>query len=194
MKIVVINHLTLDGVMQAPGRADEDTRGGFAHGGWAIPRNDAAMGQRMAEVMGSSGALLLGRWTYESFFAHWPKQTNSPYSEALDNMTKYVASTMLRAPLAWKNSTLLAGDAPREVARLKAQSGGAVTVMGSGRLVQSLMSHDLVDEYLLLIHPVVLGSGQRLFPDGGVPATLRLVEAKTTTTEVIMATYQAGRS
>ena len=193
-KVVVTNNVTLDGVMQAPARPDEDTRGGFTHGGWAIPYNDAVMAsvmaERMAEGMSKGGALLLGRRTYEDFYAVWPKRTDNPYTEVLNTTQKYVASTTLQEPLPWRNSTLLRGDAAEAVARLKEQSDKDLGILGSGELIQSLMRHNLIDEYVLLIHPLVLGSGRRLFADGGVPATLRLVNSVTTTTGVIIATYQ----
>ncbi len=189
-KVVVVNHLTLDGVMQAPGRPDEDLRGGFAHGGWAVPDNDAVMGNVMGEGMAQGGALLLGRRTYEDFYAVWPNRTDNPFTAVLNNTQKYVASTTLEEPLAWSNSTLLKGDAAEAVARLKEQPGKDLVVLGSGELVQSLMRRNLVDEYVLLIHPLVLGSGRRLFPDGGAFTALRLVDTKTTTTGVVIATYQ----
>jgi dihydrofolate reductase len=193
-KVTVFNSLTLDGVMQAPGRPDEDTRGGFEHGGWAVPYNDEIMGKVMAEGMADPGPLLLGRRTYEDFFSFWPHQTGNPFTEVLDNTLKYVASTTLAEPLGWRNSELLAGDAAEAVAALKRQPGKDLTVLGSGELIQSLRRRDLIDEYLLLIHPLVLGSGRRLFGDGGPGATLRLVDATPTTTGVIIATYQpAGR-
>jgi dihydrofolate reductase len=189
-RITVFNSLTLDGVMQAPGRADEDSRGGFAHGGWAAPYSDEVMGRVAAEGMAGPGALLLGRRTYEDFHGFWPNQTDNPFTEVLDNTRKYVASTTLREPLPWRNSTLLEGDAAEAVARLKEQPGEDLTVLGSGELVQSLRRRDLVDRYVLLIHPLVLGSGRRLFPDGGPASTLRLVDSVPTTTGVIIATYQ----
>jgi dihydrofolate reductase len=189
-KLTVFNSLTLDGVMQAPGRPDEDGRGGFARGGWAAPYMDEVMGRVAAEGMARPGALLLGRRTYEDFHGFWPNQTDNPFTEVLDNTRKYVASTTLREPLGWRNSTLLAGDAAEAVARLKEQPGEDLTVLGSGALVQSLRRRDLVDRYVLLIHPLVLGSGRRLFPDGGPAATLRLVDSVPSTTGVIIATYQ----
>jgi dihydrofolate reductase len=193
-KLSVFNSLTLDGVMQAPGRPDEDRRGGFAHGGWAVPYNDPVMGQVMAEGMAGDGALLLGRRTYEDFFSFWPRQTGNSITEVLDRTRKYVASTTLAEPLPWRNSELLAGDAADAVTALKRQPGPDLTVLGSGDLLGSLRRRDLIDEYLLLIHPLVLGSGRRLFPDGGPPASLRLVDAKPTTTGVLIATYRpAGR-
>jgi dihydrofolate reductase len=189
-KVVVFTSLTLDGVMQAPGRPDEDTRGGFTHGGWAQPYNDAVMGSAAGESMANSGAILLGRRTYEDLYSYWPHQTDNPFTEVLDNAQKYVASTTLREPLPWRNSTLLEGDAAEAVARLREQPGKDVVVLGSGELAQALMRRNLVDQYVLLIHPLVLGTGKRLFPDGGAPATLRLVDSKTTTTGVVIATYQ----
>jgi dihydrofolate reductase len=191
-KVVVINHVTLDGVMQAPGRRGEDRRGGFEHGGWAVPNNDEVMGRLMGERMAVGGALLLGRWTYESFYSFWPHQRDNPYTEVLSNAQKYVASTTLTEPLPWMNSTLLKGDLAQSVAELKQQSGTDIGVLGSGELIRSLMPHGLVDEYLLMIHPLVLGSGRRMFPDGGPPASLELVDSVTTTTGVLIATYRAA--
>src|SRR5229473_1429851 len=186
-KVVVFMNLTLDGVMQAPGRPDEDRRGGFEHGGWAIPY---ATMEAAEESKAYNGALLLGRRTYEDFYTVWPNRTDNPFTAVLNNMQTYVASTTLSEPLSWSNSTLLKGDAAEAVARLKEVQGKDLLVMGSGELVQSLMRHNLVDEYVLLIHPLVLGSGRRLFADGGAFAALRLVDTKTTTTGVVIATYQ----
>jgi dihydrofolate reductase len=195
-RVVVVTHLTLDGVMQAPARPDEDLRGGFAHGGWATPYGDAVMGRVMAEGMAQSegGALLFGRRTYEDFFSVWPNRTDNPFTVVLNTMQKYVASTTLEEPLPWSNSTLLKGDAADAVARLKEQPGKDLVILGSGELAQSLMRRNLIDEYLLTIHPLVLGSGRRLFPDGGAFAALRLVDTKTTTTGVVIATYQLAES
>jgi dihydrofolate reductase len=186
-KVVVFMNLTLDGVMQAPGRPDEDRRGGFEHGGWATPY---ATMEAAEESMAYTGALLLGRRTYEDFYAVWPNRTDNPFTAVLNNTQKYVASTTLEEPLSWSNSTLLKGDAAEAVARLKEELGKDLVILGSGELVQSLMRRNLVDEYVLLIHPLVLGSGRRLFADGGAFAALRLVGAKTTTTGVVIATYQ----
>ena len=190
-RVVVVEHVTLDGVMQAPARPDEDRRGGFEHGGWASPYGDEVMGSIMGERMAQGGALLLGRRTYADFAAVWPNRTDNPFTEVLDNRQKYVASTTLKEPLPWRNSTLLGGDAADAVSTLK-QRDEDLGVLGSGELVTSLMRRDLIDEYLLAIYPLVIGSGRRLFPDDGVFAALRLVDAKTTTTGVIVATYQAG--
>ena len=185
-KIIVFTNLTLDGVMQAPGAPDEDRRGGFEHGGWAAPYNAMAQPESLPRI----GALLLGRRTYENFYAVWPKRTDNPFSALLDNMQKYVVSTTLSEPLAWINSTLLKGDATEAVATLKQESDTDLVIMGSGELVQSLMRANLIDEYVLLIHPLVLGSGRRLFADGGTSATLRLIGAQPTTSGVVIATYQ----
>ena len=189
-RVVVFISVTLDGVMQAPGRPDEDPRGGFEHGGWAAPYSDQAMAAAAAEGMAGTGSLLLGRRTYEDFHGFWPHQIDNPFTEVLDNTLKYVASTTLAEPLPWRNSRLLEGDAADAVARLKEQPGGDMVVLGSGELVRSLMRRNLVDEYVLLIHPLVLGSGRRLFPDDGPATAFRLVRSVTTGTGVIIATYQ----
>ena len=188
-KVVVFNNLTLDGVMQAPGRPDEDRRGGFEYGGWATPY--ASM-EAAEESMANTGALLMGRRTYEDFYTVWPNQTDNPFTEVLNNTQKYVASTTLEEPLPWINSTLLKGDAAEAVARLKQEPGKDIVILGSGELIQSLMRHNLVDKYLLLIHPLVLGSGRHLFTDGGAFAALRQVSTKTTSTGVVIATYQTA--
>jgi dihydrofolate reductase len=186
-KVVVFTNLSLDGVMQAPGRPDEDRRGDFEHGGWATPY---ATMEAAEESMANTGALLLGRWTYEDFYAVWPNLTDNPFTAVLNNTQKYVASTTLEEPLPWINSTLLKGDAAEAVARLKQEPGKDLVILGSGELVQSLMRRNLVDKYVLLIHPLVLGSGRHLFTDGGSFAALRLIDTKTTTTGVVIATYQ----
>lgn len=191
MKCITVTNVTLDGVMQAPGRPDEDPRGGFAHGGWATPY--AAMMQA-GDTMARAGALLLGRRTYEDFYAVWPKRKDSPFSAILDNMRKYVASTTLTEPLPWMNSTLLKGDAAEAVAKLKTEAGKDLVILGSGQLIQSLMRRNLIDVYVLLIHPLVLGSGRRLFPDGAAFSTLKLVNSKTTPTGVVIATYEPAES
>jgi dihydrofolate reductase len=187
---VVFISLTLDGVMQAPGRPDEDTRGGFKRGGWAIPYADAVTGSMAGQSMASTGGILLGRRTYEDFFSFWPKQKDSPFTAVLENTQKYVASKTLKEPLGWRNSTLLEGDAGDAVARLKKQDGKNLVVLGSGELVQTLMRRDLVDEYVLLIHPLILGSGRKLFADTGSLVNLRLVDSKVTTTGVLIGTYE----
>lgn len=188
--LVVINHMTLDGVMQGPAGPDEDRRDGFEHGGWAIPGNDAVMGKVMGEGMAQGGPLLLGRWTYESMYGFWPNQKDNPFTAVLDNAEKYVASNSLKEPLPWTNSTLFDGDATQAVAELKQRPGNDIGVLGSGNLVQSLMRRNLVDRFVLMIHPLVLGSGRRLFHDGTPPANLRLTDSVVTTTGVVIATYQ----
>jgi len=190
-KVIVNNSVTLDGVMQAPARVDEDLRDGFEHGGWAQPYFDEVMVSVAAEGIAQGGDLLLGRRTYEDFASVWPHMPEeNPFTAVMNNFRKHVASTTLEEPLAWNNSTLLYGDADKAVARLKEQSGNDLVILGSGELVQSLMRHNLIDRYVLLIHPLVLGSGRRLFPDGGASAPLRLVDTKSTTTGVVIATYE----
>ncbi|HEY2660261.1 MAG TPA: dihydrofolate reductase family protein [Caulobacteraceae bacterium] len=194
MKVVLICHLTLDGVMQAPGRADEDMRGGFEHGGWALPYGDAVMGEVMGRGMSGGGALLLGRRTYEDFFAVWPGRTDNPFTDVLNATRKYVASTTLKAPLPWINSTLLNGDADDAVAELKAQGGQDLHILGSGVLAGSLMRRGLIDDFVLTIHPLVLGQGRRLFTDDGPFSALKLTDSKTTTTGVVIAFYQRAEA
>ena len=190
-KIGVFNHLSLDGVMQAPAAPDEDTRDGFEKGGWAAGRDDEVLGRKIGEGMSGEGALLLGRRTYEHFHSFWPHQTDNPFTEVLNRSTKYVASTTLSEPLPWANSVLLGDDVPAAVAEVKASETRDIVILGSGELIQSLLPHGLIDEYILLTHPVVLGSGRRMFADGGAPADLQLAEAIPTTTGVIIATYRA---
>jgi dihydrofolate reductase len=194
-KIVVFELVSLDGVMQAPGRPGEDERSGFEHGGWAAPYADPVMGKAAGESMATTGALLFGRRTYEDFYSVWPKRTDgNPFTEVLNNTQKYVASTTLKEPLPWINSVLLKGDAVEAVARLRNRAGKNIVVLGSGKLIQSLMRNHLVDEYVLQIHPLVLGSGRRLFTGGDPFAALKLVDTKTTTTGVVIATYQPAAS
>ena len=187
-KLTVFNSLTLDGV-SSPGGPTRTPGAGSPTAGWAVPYMDEVMGRVAAEGMANAGPLLFGRRTYQDFHSFWPHQTDNPFTEVLDN-TRYVASTTLRELLPWRNSALLEGGRRRRaVARLKEEPGN-LTVLGSGELVQSLRRRDLVDRYVLLIHPLVLGSGRRMFPDGGPAATLRLVDSVPTTTGVIIATYQ----
>jgi dihydrofolate reductase len=188
-RVVVVNHVTLDGVMQAPARPDEDRRGGFTHGGWGVPNSDEVMAQRMGRSMSQGGSLLLGRRTYEDFYRVWPSRTDNPYTEVLNKTQKYVASTTLAEPLPWQNSTLLPGDIAQAVAGLRQQPGKDLVILGSGALIHSLLPHHLIDEFVLQIHPLVLGSGLRLFPEGAAVA-LRLTDSVTTTTGVVIATYQ----
>jgi dihydrofolate reductase len=199
--IVVIESLSLDGVMQAPGGADEDPRGGFPYGGWATPYADEIMGTEMAKGMARPGVMLFGRRTYEALAAHWPKQTDgNPYTERLNKVQKYVVSSTLTEPLPWVNSTLIDGDGDgdgRDVAAavgaLREETDGDIAILGSGQLVRTLAAAGLVDRYVLLIHPLVLGTGLRLFEsaDGIGFGKLQLVDSVTTGTGVIIATYQA---
>nr|WP_062330138.1 dihydrofolate reductase family protein [Herbidospora sakaeratensis] len=186
-KIVVTESVTLDGVMQAPGRADEDTRGGFRHGGWAGPYADPVMMRVMGAGMAATGAILFGRRTYEDFFAVWHGRTDgNPFTAKLDATPKYVVSRTL-SRLVWPNSTLLTGEG---VAELKKDVDGDIVVLGSGELVRALLARGLVDRMVLSVHPLVLGSGRRLCPDDGPPAAFRLVESVPTGTGVIIATYE----
>jgi dihydrofolate reductase len=189
-KIVATISLTLDGVMQAPGRPDEDRRGGFEHGGWAMGYHDAVMMKAMGEGMAQGADLLFGRRTYEDFFSVWPGRKDNPFTAVLDNARKYVASRTLHEPLPWQNSTLVAGEAAETVARLKATPGKDLVVLGCGDLMQTLMRTGLVDSYVLLIHPLVLGQGRLLFAADGPRRALRLVKGVTTTTGVWIATYE----
>lgn len=190
-RLVVTNFLTLDGVMQSPAHADEDRRGGFEQGGWAPPYVDDVFAQAMGEGISRGGSMLFGRFTYEKMRAGWEHgPEDSPFTKLMNERRKYVASTSLEAPLGWQNSTLLEGDAPQAVARLKDELEQDIAILGSGELIQSLIPHGLIDSYVLPIHPLVLGTGRRMFPDGGVPLKLRLVDVKPTTTGVVIATYE----
>src|ERR1700720_2041811 len=179
MKIVVINNVTLDGVMQAPGRADEDTRGGFAYGGGGaqnIDVPDPEIGAAMGVQMSQSDGLLFGRRTYEDLLTTWNSR-GGVFKDALNAAQKYVVSQTLTDPLPWPNSTLLAGNVVDAVAELRSRPGRELHVMGSGQLIETLVAHQLVDEFLLMIFPEVLGCGQRLF-SGGTYMKLDLADAK----------------
>ena len=190
-RILVMENLSLDGVMQAPGRPDEDTRDGFEQGGWFQQYNDEVLGRFLGQSMRSaSGALLLGRRTYEDFFGFWPKQTDgNPFTAALDAATKYVASTTLTEPLGWQSSTVLEGDVAEAVAALKREREDELHVIGSTQLVQTLIEHGLVDELRLMVDPVLLGGGKRIFRDDGVLRELELVDSAVTGTGAILASY-----
>src|SRR5579864_5517193 len=189
-KVVVFTNATLDGVMQAPARPDEDRRGGFPYGGWGVPY-DGMQSREAIEGVGAWGGLLLGRRTYEDLYGSWAKRTdNNPFTDVLNNMQKYVVSTTLAEPLAWQNTTLIKGDLAHGVNALKAQPGDNLIVMGSSKLTQSLMKEHLIDRYVLLIAPLVLGMGQRLFDDIGQATPLQLVSAKPTPRGVVVAIYQ----
>jgi dihydrofolate reductase len=189
-RVSVTEFLSLDGVMQGPGDPDEDRSGGFAHGGWHLPYVDDVFMQSASEGMAETGGFLFGRKTYEIMAAHWPSQPDSdPFAAILNGLPKHVASTTLREPLKWKGSALLQGDVPTAVSELKGQSDGDLVVLGSGELVRALMDHDLVDEFRLMIDPIVLGDGKRLFPEGGQKRPLRLVSSTTSSTGVLITTY-----
>jgi dihydrofolate reductase len=192
-KIKAITNVTLDGVMQSPGRPEEDPRDGFERGGWAAPY--AAMQRAEAgEAFANMGALLFGRWTYEMFYAYWPNQIDNPFTAILNNIRKYVVSTTLDEPLPWSNSTLIKSDIPDTLEKLKGEQDTDVVVFGSGRLVQSLMGWRLIDEFTLLIHPLILGSGRRLLPDDGVFAALELRNVKPTSNGVGIVSYQPAKA
>ena len=188
-KLVINTFITLDGVMQAPGGPEEDTTGGFEHGGWSFGYWDEAMGNWMGEAMGKPFALLLGRKTYEIFAAYWPQAGDQPGAAELNAATKYVASRTLDS-VEWANSVLLEDDAAEAVARLKDADGPEIQVHGSSDLIQTLLANQLVDEFRVWIFPVVLGSGKRLFGAGTTPAGLELVDSKTSTSGVLVATYR----
>jgi dihydrofolate reductase len=191
MRVLVVNHVTLDGVLQGPGRPDEDDRDGFRHGGWAqeaanAPEIAAALGERMGEQF----SWLFGRRSYEDMLGHW-NEVGGPFKDGLNQTTKYVASSSPDIDLPWPHSTLLSGDVPDAVGALREQPGGNLVIMGSGQLIRSLLPHGLVDELFLMIHPVVLGSGRRLFGPTEERIPLTLVDSTATSTGVILATYRA---
>ena len=188
-KLSVNTFLTLDGVMQAPGGPGEDDSGGFAHGGWSVNYWDDVMGEVMGEVMGHPFALVLGRKTYDIFAAHWPHATEEAGAKPLNEATKYVASRS-RPTLEWNNSHLIDGDAAEGVTALKAGDGPELQVHGSGDLLQTLLQHNLIDEFRLWVFPLVIGSGKRLFSEGTIPGALKLVNSKVSTTGVVIGTYR----
>jgi dihydrofolate reductase len=188
-KVIVSEFVSLDGVMQAPGHLDEDRDGGFEHGGWQMPYFDAVMGTAVDKGLRTAGGLLLGRRTYEHFAGYWPTAPEDQEPELMNDLPKFVASTTLEEPLTWSNSTLLKGDVAEEVTKLKDRSGGDLLVLGSGELAQTLIRDNLVDEYRLMVHPVVLGTGKRLFRDGDSRKPLRLDDSTTTGTGVLLLTY-----
>ncbi len=190
MRVLVVNHVTLDGVLQGPGRPDEDTRDGFRKGGWAQrAANDQAIGAALGARMGQQFSWLFGRRSYEEMLGHW-NEVGGPFKDGLNLTLKYVASTNPDTDLRWPNSRLLSGDVPAAVAALREQPGGNLVIMGSGQLVRSLLHRGLVDELFLMIHPIVLGSGQRLFGPTDAGVSLSLVDCAATSTGVIMATYR----
>jgi dihydrofolate reductase len=190
-KVIVNEFMTLDGVIQAPGGADEDRDGGFEHGGWQTPLLDDVAQNSIVEGMAEAGGFLLGRKTYEIFAGYWPTapEEEAAVADPLNSLPKYVASTTLTDPLAWQNSTVLRGDVAQAVAGLKGESGKDLHVIGSGELVQTLMHHDLVDEYRLMINPILVGSGKRLFRGDNDRKMLRLADSTISSTGVVIATY-----
>ncbi|MGW5020294.1 dihydrofolate reductase family protein [Streptomyces cacaoi] len=191
-QLTLTTFLTLDGVMQGPGGPEEDPRDGFDLGGWLVPYADEGMARHVATWFGRAGAFLLGRVTYEIFQAYWPQvsaEEDPVVAGRLNSLPKYVASTTLQQPQ-WEHTTVLEGDTVEAVRRLKEQPGDEIQIHGSGALARSLMAHDgLIDVYRLLVYPVVLGRGRRLFPEGAVPTALRLVESDTTPAGVAVHTY-----
>lgn len=186
-KIIVLEFISLDGVMQAPGGPDEDTSGGFKYGGWTFPYFDEESGKIMAEQMKLPFDLLLGRKTYDIFAAYWP--THESDWPGVNDVTKYVVSNTFEAP-SWKNSVVIKGDVVAELKKLKEQEGANLHVYGSGNLVQTLLKNDLVDELWLKTYPVTLGAGKRLFADGTMPAAFKLTSSRVTPSGVIFANYE----
>jgi dihydrofolate reductase len=192
MRRVIVNEwMTLNGVVQAPSYADEDTTGGFEHGGWHRPYFDDASMRWVIDNVTGAGGFLLGRRTYETFAAHWPNapEEEQVLAQPLNTLPKYVASTTLSGPLEWQNSRLLQGDVAEAVAALKQEEGGDLLVIGSTVLVQTLTQHALVDEFRLMIDPLVVGGGKRLFREDDALKPLRLLDSQVTTTGAIIATY-----
>jgi dihydrofolate reductase len=190
-KLVVTEFLTLDGVYQSPGDPDEDRDGGFEFGGWQLPYFDDDLGAFASHGIAANGGYLFGRRTYEIFAAFWPTQPDTDmFAKTLNGLPKYVASTTLREPLGWQHADLLKGDIPTAVRKLKQGTGKNVTVLGSGRLVQTLLANDLVDELELMIHPLIVGSGKRLFPDRSALSKFRVVESSTSSTGVLIVRYE----
>jgi dihydrofolate reductase len=187
-KVIAATFVSLDGVMQAPGGPQEDPTGGFKQGGWTVNYWDDTLGQAMSGVFDAPFDLLLGRKTYEIFAAHWPYIEDDPIAEAFNRVTKYVATTS-REPLTWKNSVAMR-DAAVEVAKLKQQDGPTLLIQGSSQLIQTLLANDLIDEFTLLVFPLLLGSGKRLFGKGASPEALQLVDTKVSTTGVTIGTYR----
>lgn len=193
MRIVLSDFMSLDGVVQAPGGPEEDTEGGFAHGGWSMPFfEDETMGQAIDEAMERTDALLFGRRTWQTMAAAWPERAGDPFADRMNEIRKYVVSaTLSEHDLTWANSTLLAPSGLiEEVQRLRGREGGDVQVMGSATLARTLVANDLVDEYRLMVEPIVLGGGKRIFPDDGRARPLQLVTTTTSNAGVLICTYR----
>ena len=190
-KVIVEEFMSLDGVVQAPGGEDEDMTGGFEHGGWHMRYMDEPAQKRALEGIVEAGGFILGRRTYEIFAAYWPNAPKEEHviAEPLNTKPKYVASRTLSDPLEWQNSTVLQGDVAQAVAALKREDGADLHIIGSTELVQTLLEHRLVDELRLMIDPVMLGGGKRIFRDDGSLRPLRLVDSEVTPTGAILATY-----
>lgn len=188
-RLISINHVSLDGVMQSPGAPQEDPRGGFDLGGWIVPYWNEAMGQQLNQAVAGPFDLLLGRRTYEMLAAHWPHAGDNPISDAFNRATKYVA-TRGTPSFDWVNTQALPGDAVEAVRRLKSEAGPELQIYGSSSFLQSLIAADLVDEYVIRTYPLVLGSGKRLFEAGAPPRALRLLETDTSSTGVITSRFQ----
>jgi dihydrofolate reductase len=189
-RLIVSTFLTLDGVMQAPGGPGEDDSGGFAHGGWSVNYWDEQMGRVMEEATSRPFAMVLGRTTYDIMAAFWPHASEEEGGKVFNDATKFVASRGRPSLEEWSNSVLIEGDAAEGLAALKQQDGPELQVHGSANLIQTLLRHNLVDEYRLWVFPLVLGSGKRLFADGTIPSGLRLVDSTVSSTGVVIGTYQ----
>jgi dihydrofolate reductase len=195
-KVVVVEWISLDGVVQAPGHPDEDRDGGFEHGGWHMPYFDDLARTWVVQGYAEAGGFLFGRRTYDNLAAYWPNASEEEQviAEPLNTKPKYVASRTLTEPLDWQNSSLLTGGIAQAVLRLKKEDGRDLHVIGSPEFVQTLIEHDLVDEYRLMIDPLVVGGGKRLFRDDSALKPLRLVESQTTSTGAILATYATSEA
>jgi dihydrofolate reductase len=192
-KLVVTEFMSLDGVVQAPGDPQEDTEGGFTHGGWQRPYFDEVFIERAARGIAETDAQLFGRKTYEKMAAFWPTVGDDDlFAKHLNSVTKYVASRSMK-DATWEGTTVLNGDVAAQVSDIKKQEGGTISVLGSADLVQTLVAHDLIDEYALAVHPILLGSGKKLFRDDDQVRRLELIDSTTTTTGVLFATYRPVR-
>ncbi len=195
MRVVVSEFMSLDGVVQAPGGQEEDTDGGFAHGGWSMPYFDPeVMGAAIGEGVGQAEALLFGRRTWQVMAGAWPERAGDPFADEMNSIKKYVASrTLTDDDLTWDNTTLLSRDnAITDIAELRAREGGDLVLMGSATLARTLLAEGLVDELLVMIEPIILGGGKRIFTDDGIARPLELVKTTTASTGVIVCTYRTA--